>query len=475
MGTVAVVLTAFSNGYGFHRDELYFRMLMPAWGYVDQGPLTPMLVRFLSTHVADQPWAIRTPATACTVASVLVVALLTRELGGGRTAQTMCAWGYGFAASPLLFGHVMLTSSLDVVVWPLVVLLIVQAVLRPDPRLWLAAGVVVGLSMYNKLLIALLLAALAGGIAMVGPRRLLLSPWVVGSALLALAIGSPNLIYQARNNWPELTMGRALADNHSGDVRVLMWPFLLILLGPPLTAVWGAGLMALWRRPEWRSIRFVAAGFPLMLAMVLVAGTQIYYPFGYLTVLFAAGCVPAGELVERSRVWRGAVAVSFAVNALVSAVIALPLVPVSALGATPIPAINQTAGDAVGWPAYVEEIARVYDDLPPRGADAAVIIASNYGEAGAVARYGPAEGLPAVYGAQNQLYFQTRPPDRTTEAIVVGGQVPSVRRWFRDCSVEARLHNWEDVDNEEQGAPVAVCRDPTADWSVIWPALQHYD
>ena len=82
--TLGAVLTAFSNGYGFHRDELYFRMLRPGWGYVDQGPLTPVLVRFFSEHVADEPWAIRIPATVCTVLSVLIVVLITRELGGDR-------------------------------------------------------------------------------------------------------------------------------------------------------------------------------------------------------------------------------------------------------------------------------------------------------------------------------------------------------------------------------------------------------
>jgi 4-amino-4-deoxy-L-arabinose transferase-like glycosyltransferase len=475
MGAVALVLTAFSNGYGFHRDELYFRMLRPGWGYVDQGPLTPMLVRWLSRHVADQPWAIRIPATASTVISVLVVALITRELGGRRTAQVLAAWAHAFAASPLLFGHVMLTSSLDVLVWPLVALAVIRAVQRSDPRWWLVAGVVVGLSMYNKLLIAMLLIALAAGIAAVGPRRLLVSPWVLGSAAVALLLGSPNLVYQATHGWPELAMGRALADNNAADVRVQMWPFLLLLLGPPLAAVWGAGWLACWRRPEWRPVRFLAAGFPVMLALVFVAGTQLYYPFGYLVVLFAAGCVPAGELIERSKPWRIVAVVGVAVNAVVSAVIALPLVPVSALGSTPIPGMNQTAGDAIGWPTYVAQIARVYGELPASQARGAVVVTSNYGEAGAVARFGPALGLPAVYAAQNQLYYQARPPDRTTTVVVVGGQVFDIRPYFTGCRIQARLDNGDEVDNEEQGEPVAVCRGPIAPWPVIWAALKHYD
>ena len=266
--------------------------------------------------------------------------------------------------------------------------------------------------MYNKLLIAMFLAALGAGIALVGPRRLLVSPWVLGSAALALLIGSPNLVYQATHDWPELTMGRALADNNSSDVHLLMWPFLLILLGPPLTAVWGAGLVALWRRPAWRPVRFVAAGFPVLLVLVFVAGTQLYYPYGYLVVLFAAGCVPTADLIERSRPWRIVLVVAIAVNALVSAAIALPLVPLSALGSTPIPGINQTAGDSVGWPAYVQQIANVYDDLPPRESEGAVVIASNYGEAGAVARFGPGARSPRGVRRPEPALLPVQAPSR---------------------------------------------------------------
>ena len=68
-----------------------------------------------------------------------VVALVTRELGGGRPAQALCAWGYAFASLTLIMGHVLLTSTLDLVVWPAVLLFVIRAQLRHQPQWWLAA------------------------------------------------------------------------------------------------------------------------------------------------------------------------------------------------------------------------------------------------------------------------------------------------------------------------------------------------
>lgn len=69
---------------------------------------------------------------------------------------------------------------------------------------------------------------------------------------------------------------------------------------------------------------------------------------------------------------------------------------------TPIVELSYDAGETIGWPAYVHEIANVYASLPAERRCTAVVLASSYGEAGAVDHYGPADGLPTVSRRQRR-------------------------------------------------------------------------
>jgi len=139
MVALLIVLAVLAPEYGYHRDELYFRMLPPAWGYTDQPPLTPLLARAAIAVFGDSVVALRVVPLICAVASLPVLALITREVGGSRRAQALTAWGMAGATLTLQFGHLLLTASLDLVVWPAALLCAIRAVTREDGRWWLVA------------------------------------------------------------------------------------------------------------------------------------------------------------------------------------------------------------------------------------------------------------------------------------------------------------------------------------------------
>ncbi len=470
--TLAALLTVLSPRYGYHRDELYFRSLPPAWGYLDQPPLTPFVAR-APPLLADEVWALRLPATLCAVVSVVVVVLITREVGGGRLAQTIAAWGYAFATFTLTFGHVLLTASFDLVVWPLVLLCVIRAVRGAGSRWWLLAGLVVGLSTYNKWLVALLLLSVVGAMLLVGPRRVLVSRPVLAAAALAIVLALPNAVWQATNGFPQSAMGAALAENNATEVRIAAVPILVVMIGPLLFGVCVAGYVALLRRPEWRSIRWLAPALVIAVALTMLGGTQFYYPYGVLTAVFAVGCVPAARFAARSPARRTLVLVALVLHALSNAAINLPVLPERVVAASFVPAINSGVADQIGWPTYVAQIDEVGDRA--RAADPSVaVLASNYGEAGAIDRFTRHPDVPLVSG-HNALWDVGGPPAATRTVVVVGGQAESLTEVFDRCGTVAELHSGVPVDNEEEGEPIAVCTGPRQDWAVLWPTLRHLD
>lgn len=463
---LAAILLAFSGAYDYHRDEFYFRLLAehPAWGYVDQPPLTPMLARAAIGLFGDTLTALRVPAALCAAVLVLLVALIARELGGGRTAQVLAALGVATGGFVIIVGHSLLTLTVDLPLWAAAILFLLRALLREQPRWWLAAGAVIGLATYNKHLIALLVVGLAAGLLAVGPRRVLRSPWLWAGALLAVLLAVPNLIYQVANGWPQLTMAAALSEDKGGEMRALFVPMQVLLLGPVAAVIAGVGFVRLWRD---RRVRALAVAYPVAAALTLIGGGRSDYIAGLLVLLFVAGCVTLEGARPR---WRVAAAAGLALVAAGNVVIALPLVPQEELAGTPIPEANQVARESVGWRNFVAQVSGALRALPREEQERAILLMGNYGDAGAMDR----AGLPRVYSPHNQLFEYGPPPESGTVAVVV-----DVARWAREaqfdsCERAGEIDNGLGVDNEIQGVWIWVCRGLKIPWRDGWPNFRHF-
>lgn len=472
-GTVAVVLIAFASGYGYHRDELYFVAAGQhlSWAYVDQGPITPLIARAVTELAPGSLIVLRVPSALAAGATVLLTGLLARELGGSRRAESIAATCAAVASLVLFTGHTLSTSTFDLLAWTAVSWLAVRAVRTGEDRLWLVAGAVLGVGLLNKALPAFLALGLLAGVAIAGPRRLLRNRYVWAGAAIAAVLWSPWLIWQAAHGWPQIDVSRAIAggDSTSSQAWWAIVPFQALLVSPPLTPVWIAGLVRLMRDPAVRQFRFLAVAWFVLAVVFMATAGKPYYLAGLLPVLLGAGAVPVDRWLERGRPRaRGALfAGTVAVCAAISLIIALPILPARDTG--PVVAANPDVGETIGWPAFVRTVAGVYRGLPDPAR--AVILAQNYGEAGALDRYGPGLGLPRAYSGHNAYAAWGPPPDGGRPVIAVGLSSRALAE-LRGCVLARRIDDRAGVDNDEQGAAVMVCDGPRRAWSEEWPALR---
>ena len=258
---VTTVLLAVSGRYGYHRDELYFLAAGHhlAWGYPDQPALVPFLARVLSGVSAGSVAALQIPSAVVAGIVVVLTGAIAAELAAPRRAQLLAAASMAAAGVLLGAGHLLSTTTYDLLAWTLLLWLIVRLLRRGDERMWLAIGVTAGAGLLASDLIVFLMAAVVVGIALAGPRPTFRSPWLwLGGAIAGLA-WSPYLAWQASHGWPQLALGRAIAAGSSAtsQPRALFLPYQLGLVSPLLAPIWIAGLVRLFRDPALRWCRAI--------------------------------------------------------------------------------------------------------------------------------------------------------------------------------------------------------------------------
>jgi hypothetical protein len=474
--------------YEIHRDAfLYMAMGEHLRLFtMDFPPFIGMLSEFTRTTLGDSLFAIRLPIALFSTGLAVIAALTARELGGGRFAQglaVLCVLGGGLY---LRTGTLFQPVAIDQFWWTLGLFALVKLARTEEPRWWIVFGVACGLGLLTKF--SMLVFGFAATLALLATssRRAFLTRWPWVAAAIAIVIGSPSFIGQIRLGWPLFDQMGSLQSAQLARVSPLAFILEQPLMGLGfICAVVGIGALAF--APSWR--RYRAIGWTALFAFLtlLALKGKSYYIGPIYPVMYGAGAV----VLERIRTPKWGAIARWSTVALVAGygLLTLPIgLPILApptmerylawlsfdratetnIGAQE--RLPQDYADMLNWREQVEEVARVYHSLPTNERERTIILASNYGEAGAIDFYGPRYDIPKARAFVGTYWF-FGPGDLPGDVVILHGFGVDDVSDYCGSLTEAGYVDHPYAVAEQRDLTVYVCRETARTLQEIWPGL----
>jgi 4-amino-4-deoxy-L-arabinose transferase-like glycosyltransferase len=458
MGPLLIVLgakcalgLAFAGRYGWQRDELYYAVAGRhlQGGYVEFPPVTALLSALARFAFGWSLVGFRTFAILAGAVTVVLAALVARELGGGSRAQTVAAVVVGFSPLLIATNGLFQPVSFDQTATMLVLWLALRLALGRGS--WLALGVAAGVGLETKYTLAVVLVLLVASFA-VWRRDVLMTRGFPLAVLVAALLMVPNLVWEAGHGWVSIHWFLNPPGSATDETRPQFLADLLLLTSPVAAPVAGAGVVVLLRDRALRP--FGATVIGTVVAYFLLGGKS-YYAMPAVLFALASGAPACARWATRRRLQIAGAA--FVIFLVVLLPVGLPVLPLHAAIRHGVVKARTDYQDELGWPALARQVERL-----GRGSD--VVVASNYGEAGALELFG--RSLPPV--ASGDVTFRYwRPAVAGRRALLIG--LPRTRAAFcHGYTVVGRIAM--PTANAERGLPLARC---TMDrpLAAVWPQV----
>jgi hypothetical protein len=489
---VLFIFSSTVKPYGFFIDEVYFIACSKrlAWGYIDQPPLSIALLTAIQWLLGSSMLAIRLLPALSVAATVFVTGLIARQLGGSLGSMLLAASGVMVMPVLLVFGSFYSMNAYEPLIFTSIVLFIIKMLQTDNARYWIHVGILMGIGLEMKHTIVLYGFALVIGFLITKKRSLLWSSQVIWGGLACLLIILPNIVWQIVNHFPTLELYHNSFTSKNIGKSPLQVIFEQIIFANPATfPLWFAGIIAgLFSRNKIYLPMVVAY---VVLMVIMIAGQSsrpdriaAIYPF-----FMAMGAITLEQFFKSK--WLPATQVTLSVLMIMGGVIIAPLfcplLPPAELKnyagrlgihfdieagkkGEPIP---QWLADRIGWPELAAQVADAYHALPLCEQQNAVIVSSNYGEAGALEIYGSQFGLPGVYGTHNSFHSWGPPSDTIRTFIGVFIDAEGVKDMFESVE-EVSVFHCEDCTRPQRNIPIYILRGPKFSIKKEWPGFKIY-
>jgi 4-amino-4-deoxy-L-arabinose transferase-like glycosyltransferase len=379
-------------------DEAYYwvwsKALAP--GYLDHPPMVALWIRLGTEIAGDGNLGVRLLAPFSAVLGSWMLLRAGDDLLPGRNAGL---WAAALLNATLIAAVGATTMTPDtplLLFWTMTLWALARLHATGKPRWWLVAGLAAGLALDSKYTAVLLAPVILTWLLLAPSMRTWLGrpyPWL--AALVALAMFSPVLLWNAQHGWVSFAkQGARAADWHPGRALQFLGELIggQIGLATPLIAlVAGAGIVLAARRAITQNAAWVLlASFTLIPAAVFAQHAlgdrvQANWP----SIIYPAAAIAATSLTGMlRRLFVPAVALGGALVAIVwvQAIwtpVALPM------------RLDPTLLRLGGWQTLADDI-----ETAARQQNASFIAFDNYGQAALFARLLPP--TETVLGAEGR-------------------------------------------------------------------------
>jgi 4-amino-4-deoxy-L-arabinose transferase-like glycosyltransferase len=276
IAAMTVLRLVYAGVIDLRTDEAYYWTWSKenVLSFLDHPPMIAWFIRFGTAIFGDTNLGVRFAGILAMLVTQLLLADIVRRVTHDIRAVVLAVL---MPEAALYYGLLMAKVSPDTALIPFAVAMLwalVRLAESGDGRWWLAAGVFAGLSLLSKFTAVMLLPAVAAFLLVPSwRRRWLASPYPWAAALIALAVFSPVLIWNAGHDWASFRfqLVRAVATHDMswrtiGDFIGLQFGLVGFILLPVVLS--GVSLTA------WRGYR---RGDPV----AILLSTAVIVPFLY--------------------------------------------------------------------------------------------------------------------------------------------------------------------------------------------------
>ncbi len=468
-----------NQNYGFHRDELLHMAVAqnPAFGYMEFPPFIAWIGHISWMIFGESLGGLRIFATLAGIAIVVLCCAIAIELGGKRNAVLISGVAIlsflSFYRNHMLFQPV----AFDQLFWTLGFYWIVRFFNSDDKKYLIYFGITAGFGLLNKYTFLIYGVAVAIGFLFYQRAAIYRNKWIYIAGGIAFLMILPNLLWQLKYDFPLLKHLEALNKTQLDELGP--FDFLLDQIKSLFTFLLSfTGFLALFFNKKLSRYRSFGIMILVIFALMWISGSKGYYFYAAYPLLFAIGAVFIEQQV-RKPILIYLIVTIIALPPIYFLPKAIPILPIEKYIAyadlkpdkNGRYELTSDYADMFGWNQQVKLISQTYNSLTKIEQQNCIILAKNYGEAGAIKVLGKKYNLPAPVCASGSFWLDGAGKTSGKICISIGLETDILDKLYSDHQLVKQITHPYAID-EENNIPIYINRNPKISLKTIWPSLE---